>query len=821
MKRLFSFLPVLILFVLPFVTVQACGPDFYPDVFVHQIHPDKPADYAAGKLGVLLPTYPRLDLAVAYRYLNGGTLSAEEQTVYKPTLSYGEDSKEINAEFDKEIAQPEPPGPADLWLKARSRYAPAQPEIHEVQQYGTTYRAGFVLAGEYENCQADASRTAVATLESRAKTWGTHSPELADWIKGQDAVFSNCGSSGSFSYFPSNRPKIQPSSPSAAAPTAPLLLRQDRAYQAAAAQFYAAQFAPARASFQAIAEDQASPWRGIAGYLVARTLIRDAFLNAKRDANDTRADFNPDLMKQAEQQLESLRKQNPPGISAHAVQGMLNLVHLRTQPDVRLREMSDALAGPKPDPYYKQDLDDLIWYLNGELDNLAIRESAEGPIDFEGDSTQHDERRRQADEMTPDYEKAYADVAHLRSIAPLIDWLVTFQSPSAAARKHAVAEWKRTGETPWLAAAIMKTPAADEATPALMDAASHVAPSSPAWTTVTYHRLRLLIGSGRAAEARAELDRALPNLKTAGSDSALNLFTGLRMRTGPTLDSALADAPRKILERTSEEQSSLDDCLAVMKNPKRKYDCKPASSPVEFSPDAAGVFNNEMPLAALAEAAQSGTLPGQLRSSVAMVTWVRAVLLKNEAVAAQLLPLLPPKLQQQAGSGVGLHPVMAILRNPGLRPYLDGGVQRSASYDFVESYADNWWCSNWTNSAFSENGAPVRAQSVAFLSPEERKAGEAETSALLRLGSAEAHLGTQIVEYARAHPTGPDVPEALYLTLRTIRYGCYHANSEEPDSKDNRVASIALEIGAMMRHRYSSDPWTKKAAPYVWPVKKP
>ena len=202
-----------------------------------------------------------------------------------------------------------------------------------------------------------------------------------------------------------------------------------------------------------------------------------------------------------------------------------------------------------------------------------------------------------------------------------------------------------------------------------------------------------------------------------------------------------------------------------------------------------------------------------------MMAWVRAVLLKNETVAAQLLPLLPQKLQQQAGPGVGLHPVMAILRNPGLRPYLDGGVQRSASYDFVESYADNWWCSDWT-SIYSESGAPVRARSVAFLSPEERKTGEKETATLLHLGSAEAHLGTQIIDYARAHPDDPDVPEALFLTLRTIRYGCYHSTSEVPDSKDERVASIAREAGAMMRRRYASDPWTKKAAPYVWPVKK-
>jgi len=70
---------LVLLFLMPFVTVQACGPDFFPDVFVRRIRPDNPKEYAAGKLGVLLPSYPRADLVVAYRYLNGGALTGAEQ----------------------------------------------------------------------------------------------------------------------------------------------------------------------------------------------------------------------------------------------------------------------------------------------------------------------------------------------------------------------------------------------------------------------------------------------------------------------------------------------------------------------------------------------------------------------------------------------------------------------------------------------------------------------------------------------------------------------------------------------------------------------
>ena len=266
----------------------------------------------------------------------------------------------------------------------------------------------------------------------------------------------------------------------------------------------------------------------------------------------------------------------------------------------------------------------------------------------------------------------------------------------------------------------------------------------------------------------------------------------------------------------------LDECLDVMKDPKRKYDCRHDSSPVEFSADAADLLNRETPLATLAQAAQSTALPPRLRQSVAVTAWVRAVLLKNEVIATRMLPLLPEKLQQQAGSGVGWHPLMTLLRNPGLRPYLDAGVQRSYSYDFVESYADNWWCVEWST-PYSDPNEPVRSISAAFLTPADRSTAEKEFSSLTGIGSADVALGSQAVDYVKAHPQDPDAPEALYLVLRMIRYGCNHAfgyNQDPSNPHAGDISRIAYEAGDLMRHRYPTNPWTKKAAPYVWPTDK-
>lgn len=814
MKRMLSFAPLVVLAIFPFVTVQACGPDFFPDIFVHNMHPDKPKDYAAGKLGVLLSTYPRADLTVAYRYLIGGSLTAEEQRGYEPTSSL----PEVMGGFDEDAAnQPQYDGqygPADRWLKARGQYAPPIPGIHNVKEYEINYRAGEILAGNYENCQDDAFRTAIATLDSRAKTWGAKSPELANWIAGQDAVFSNCGRSLSIGLSPSKLPEFHPRAPDAAPADAPLLLRQDRAYQIAAAQFYVTDFDKARVSFQSIADDRNSPWRGVAAYLIARALVREALLNGNEPGS------NSAQLQQAQRQLEILRKQHLTGLSPTAVQSLLNMVRYRTEPQARLREMAAALAGPKTDLYYKQDFGDLRFYLNGKLDQIPIREDV-GDEAFNIAQPRDYYRSLTAEQKAPGFEKAFHDVAGLRATAPLIDWLVTFQSPADAARKHAIAEWQRTGETPWLTAAMMKAAATDAATPTLLEAAAKIPETSPAWATVTYHRARLLVDLGRAAEARSIIDAAFPGVRDLHSDSTLNLFSGLRMRTAASLDDALADAPRKILDRTSEEQASVDECLTVMKNPRRKYDCRDDKSPVQFSDDAAAIFNDEMPLTTLAQAAKSNALPPQLRQYVAMMAWVRSVLLKNDEIAAQMLPLLPAKLQQQAGAGTGFHPLMALMRNPGLRPYLDPGVQRAASYDFVESYADNWWCSDWTDQYgyYAEHQPPIQAQSVAFLTPEMRAEGEKEAKTLFARGADEL-LGSRVVDYANAHSSDPDVPEALFLALRMIRYGCERTDYDSSGNpKPDKVGPIARDVGGLMRHRYPANAWTKRAAPFVWPDK--
>jgi hypothetical protein len=654
-------------------------------------------------------------------------------------------------------------------------------------------------SSDYENCNQDAFRAAALTLESRAKSWRGNSPDLADWLKGQDAVFANC--SAKTLVLPANAPAG--SSP---------LLKADRAYQIAAAEFYAGKFDEARAAFEAIGQDGSSPWRGLGRYLAARCLVRQAFLqhHDQSDAGDSMmAGFDVAPMQHAAALLESLLQEPQPGMSRQAIQNELDLVQIRIEPMAQLRMLATALTGPGTDPDYAQHLQDLAWYLNAKLDSIPVREDADQFPSLDGQSLSS-AAKAQA------FEQTYRDLAPLRASSTLLDWLVTFQSPADAARQHAIAEWKTTRQLWWLVAAISKATEQDPEAAELVTVAQQVPANAPAWESVTYHRARLLVGLGQADEARRLLDAVLPALRASGRDSSVNLYLGLRMRASENLNDALSYAPRKLLLHTSEEQDSLDECLYVMKNPKRVYDCKQPMSPIQLSLDATSVFNTQTPLDTLTEIANGGVLPEQLRRAVAIMAWTRSVLLKNDQAAAKLFPLLPEKLQQQIGGGTGFSALMAILRNPGLRPYLDAGVQRSYSYDFVESYADNWWCHDWQPNEFANDTSPFEKERVAFLTSAQQRAGEREMLAIQRQGSAEVDLGGLTLAYAQAHPDDTKVPEALYLVLRLIRYGCNHS-ADAPATEAEQQKILAIQSGAarLLRQRYAANPWTKKAAPFA------
>lgn len=813
MNRKIMILSLAILFVLPLAIVQACGPDFYQAAFVSLTGPDHPREYATGKLGVLLATYTRADLIVSYRYLTGGSLTSVEQAGYDSTGSAsGKAWWEAESQHEREERRFRE-DPVFRWIQMRKAYPDAMYQDGQDTELKIHRADGKSSVWYYLNCSNDAFSNAVAVLAARAKSWGENSADMLDWVRGQDAVFANCQGD-------------KPVTPVDAPVTASLLLRQDRAYQKAAALFYQARFDEAEQAFRGIAQDEASPWRALAQYLATRAMVRKAYLSESSGEGEVIAKFDPELMKRAQKTIESLLHENDADLPRGALREELDFVRLRTETDVRVGELAAALVGPKADPDYGQNLTDLTWHLDTKLNNRSVRLEESSYAMSPAKLLSETERSIQKSNLER-FEKDYLELAELRAIAPMLDWLITVQSPAESARKHSFAEWKKNGKLEWLVAALMKATAQDDEAKELVKAAERVDADSQAWETTNFHRIRLLIGLGRSAEARTLLTRTMPRVKTGKSDSTLNLYRDLQLRAAASLDEALDFAPRKILNPQDEGFSPLSECLYVMKeDPKRNYDCKTYTHDTEFGPDAALFFNTEMPLNMLAEAGVSPKLPEDQRRSVAIMAWVRAVLESDDATAARVFPSLPAKIQQQAGPGTGFKPLMTLIRNPGLRPYLEPGMQRSYSFDFVESYRDNWWCEDWglggwgpalLESGYDNQGLSGGNATSAFLTPAQQAEGERQSSQLRSSGDAEIVLGERVLAYVKDHPKDADAAESLYLVLRMIRYSreCFQPDWRVAEERTQKVNAIRRESARLLRQRYRASIWTRKAAPFV------
>ena len=203
---------------------RACGPFALAPVFSYDKHPDYPlTGFASGQLGVLKPSYARSYLTVAYRYLSGGQFTPDEQ---KDLVALWEERNGNLYEIGDRQA-------LEQWLAARKKLAGGEnPNIDIYRAVGSEAYDSFI------NCNASSFQTATRALNERAAKYGATNAHVKNWLAAQDRVFANCSEGNN--------------APDAAPPDAPAWLKQDRAYQTAAAQFYAKNYDDARADRKSV-----------------------------------------------------------------------------------------------------------------------------------------------------------------------------------------------------------------------------------------------------------------------------------------------------------------------------------------------------------------------------------------------------------------------------------------------------------------------------------------------------------------------------------------------------------------------------------------
>ena len=747
--RLHSFIALLLAIVLLNTSSAfACGPFLLEAVFVHTVHPTYPLErFAAGRIGVLQPSYARSYLFVAYRYLEDAPFTQDEQ-------------KALADLWQERLESGWSAGDEDWvknWLTARRKVVatdPAPISVYRSREKPNEYEA-------YINCQKDSFDTAIATLDQRIAKYGADSAPVKTWVEGQDQVFSNCAGGSSI---PNELPA-----------DADALMRADRAYQIAAADFYSTNLDDAQKRFESIGADSTSPWQQDAPYLVARTLARKASLGPAEQKQESLLAAEARLNKiLADKKLASL---HPASVR------LLSLVRLRAHPAERLRELAQVLSTKSANPNLKQDLWDYT-------------------VLFDGFQEKNEEESKQPGLPKDD---------------DLTDWIATFEQNSQEAKDHALARWQATRSMPWLIAALTFTDGKDPQANQLIGEALKVKSSSAAFAGARFHAIRLLLESGKSNEARPLLDQSLKADRARFDESALNLLIGQRMLLANTLSEFLTDAtriPAALSWNDDGREIPADD-------PETSETMKANKGKAFFDVDAAHVLNEQLPLSVLKEAAESNVLPAGPHLDLIQATWLRAAILDDTKTADEIAPLLAQLVPQTAelltSYQLSAQPdekkftaIYLWLKTPGLKPVVDVGLRRSTPLHEQDELRDNWWCSAAFEPATAEENregieftATTSTTPPPFLSPEEIARGAKESTALHSIGAAPNYISKQVTEWANAHPDDPRVPEALHLAVRTTRFGCGNAQTA-------RWSKAAFDL---LHRKYPNSPWTKKT-PY-------
>jgi hypothetical protein len=779
MKNLARFLvAVALIFTFVFCSLpeaKACGPFTINPVFSLSKHADFPlSDFASGKVGIIMPAYGRASLYVFYRYLNNLSATKNEQKQIVDALENrigfyrGEYSK-----YEQNV-----PDYYAEWKAARAKIISDETKIETEK----------LVPGDYNyfsNCLPDAFHNATKTLEARISKYGNGEP-VKEWISGQDTVFLAC--------------EKAETEPKQLDENAPEWLKQDRKYQIAAAKFYLGDFPSARSLFEQIEADTNSVWKNAAKFVIARTFIRQAsFIEAGDD--ESKAEKS-NLLKKAATQLETILADDSMKDFHSSANRLLGLVKYRSIPTERQKELAEILAKPAENQNIYNDLVDYSWLLD-YAENKAIDKGAEI------------ETKKAEAENKPieyDYELRISNFTPSELENDLTDWIFTYQAKDGF--QHAFDKWKETGKLEWFVASLVKADSKTLQTSEILSEADKIQPNSPAFATVRYNQIRLLLESGKRAEAKKLLDQILSAQITKLPRSAQNDFFAQKMIVAENLEEFLKFAQRKASifvwsDDGNEQGADLSDVKELSKWTERAM----------FDTDAVAFFNEKMPLQVLRQAALSSQLPEYLKKFLVTAVWTRAFVLGNKEIEREFTPLMlryakeySPLFSKYAGASNPANrdaaALIALLRYPILQPYVPVGFGRGETeVRSIDSIRGNWWC------AETENGEDKSFYDLYpfeypkaypdFLSAAEKSSAEREHKQLIALGNSATFFARRALEFASKNPNHPQTPEILHLAVRSTRYGC----------TDNDTGKLSKEAFDILHKRFAKSAWTKET-PY-------
>lgn len=852
----------------------ACGPFTVEPVFSLVKHADYPlTEYNSGKVGVVPDTFGRMSLFVYYRELNNAPLTTAEQTAVAEVMKFRIGNNWTNSDNQPDSARETTEKASDyfqVWKAVRARVLNVGVEIPINKSVPDEY-------AYYENCLPDAFNVAAKTLEARIAQYGAADFYVKEWLRGQDAVFTNCGGQGTL--------------PAQVSVSAPKWLSDDRQYQIAAALFYDGKFAEARNAFEKVAADKSSAWSKTANFVAARTYIREAsFIDSEqpdyepsptptpsvnnsanvRTGNNNNPTANTSTMtnsafnaanyqgaanaaanaaRYASNISNPLPNISAPDSSASSVpQKIVRTVEqkekvrtaLLDKATERLRNiLTDAsmsefhpsatrlfgLVRYRNNPVERQDeLAEILANAkpnqnikNDLIDYIWLLDKIDRTAYDKGFEKDYETAKKAGKENDFEYEFKIRDVAAEDRDKDLTDWLLTYQAADGFA--HAYDKWKESGKLQWLVIALNQTEKNSPQLSELLNAGDKIQRNSPAYAGVRYRQIQLLLETGKRAEAKQKLDEVFSNNLKEFPVSTQNKFLAQRTILAANLEEFLKYAQRRpALFVWSDDGNEAGDPIG------KDSEVFPWKERAMFDNDAVAFFNEKMPLSVLRQAALSPQLPAHLQKFLVVATWTRSIVLRNQTVEREFAPLVARYAKDYAAyfsqyqaattpANREAAALIAILRYPVIQPYVPVGMGRENS----DAAAIDSIRGNWW-CAEDENKSHGEYAETAHYDHYEFEYPSAYPQFLNAAQTAEAEREhQQILEAGNS---------ATFLTRRAVDFAARNpGNPNTPEllhlavrstrygCKDESTSNLSKQAFDILHKRFPRSEWTKKT-PY-------
>jgi len=830
---------------------DACGPFSKIAVFVTSNHPDFPMKrFASGELGVINPHYARSFLVVGYRYLAGVKSSPADQKAFVALW----DRRLEALDVDVQIA-------LKAWTTERNKVLNVKAK--DVNAYDTNGYMGYLTYN------ADAFNTATATLRSKIEKYGAGDQKVKDWLTAQDAIFGISSESDN-----SSTAKKESTESVAAAGAS-----DDSKYQSACEDFYSKRFDAAAEKFQAIAADSSSSWQQWGNYLAARSFCRKATIGdvvSAEDLQQAKTLLEKVLQSKETATMHAAAKRlmsfvdfrlNPSGRAKEVVGALLatssgeDLTEALGDYTLLLDKVLEKQTSNTPT---SMRIDDTLNNDASAPENTLLSVAALGVLGLFGMhrlwwrtkaqriSLSHNstialaltfsvlscgvvactktESANVSQTKVSTHVVATATNAgdkNLPSAADVIldddmtKWILNYQDSKKESLKQAMDEWQKSKSLPWLVSVISKIEATNPDKATVLAEAEKVTSDSPAYITLQYHQIRLLIDENKPKEAAARINTLLTDIGSKLPPSARNgLFEMGVACAGSLAEFVKFAAPSPAVITWDYDSNELPDTDS---------DFEPG--PVKLTPindyfkytgcltdESANIVNKVTPLQTYVSLATNPGLPATVRLDLAQAGWVRSVLLKNEKMAMTLSPVLS-KLRLQlsksltaydtakSGTDKEYAALITILRNPGMRPYVTPGLPRETAFDKIDDYRNNWWDASMPEAPRNmyadddeDNKSEAKVVNAAFLSAPESSQGKEETAAITAIGTAPNSLAQRVLALSKANPKDPRLAEMLHLVVATTRYG----------NTDDKTTAYSKQAFQALHKNFPGSEWTKK-----------